>query len=66
MYFHSDMSHSIENRRQFFEKFAKENKFDPHNSDNWFNRSRKDIIAASQVYHYFIILIFFKKYVIIT
>lgn len=34
---------SVENRRNFFEKYAKENKFDPLLPENWYSQSRANM-----------------------
>lgn len=43
----SPWSH-LENRRTFFEEFAKENKFDPLTPENWINRFR--MLKSTLVY----------------
>lgn len=44
------------NRRQFFERYARENQFDPRLPENWYMQSRQKIIQT-KVFTFFKILI---------
>lgn len=35
-----ELWHLVETRRQYFEKYAEENKFDPSNPNNWYLHAR--------------------------
>eukprot|EP00026_Physarum_polycephalum_P001621 Phypoly_transcript_01623.p1 GENE.Phypoly_transcript_01623~~Phypoly_transcript_01623.p1 ORF type:complete len:1048 (-),score=160.89 Phypoly_transcript_01623:116-2998(-) len=39
--------HKQENRKRFFETYAKAHNFDPKIPDNWYSRSREDILSVS-------------------
>ena len=46
---------SVENRRSFFDDYAKANKFDPHDRDSWYEQP-KEKIFVEKVYD-------FKRYI---
>lgn len=46
-----------DSRRKFFERYAKENKFDPLIADNWYSQPR-DKLLASKVLIIFLLFIF--------
>ena len=41
---------SAENRRNFFEKYAKKKGFDPLDPEPWYNQSKEDILAAVNIF----------------
>ena len=44
---------SPENRRNFFEKYAKQNGFDPLDPELWYSQTKENILAAVSYIHYF-------------
>ena len=49
--FYSAIWYNIRNRRGFFERYAKENEFDPLRPENWNKQSRERIMAQKVCFH---------------
>eukprot|EP00026_Physarum_polycephalum_P001467 Phypoly_transcript_01469.p1 GENE.Phypoly_transcript_01469~~Phypoly_transcript_01469.p1 ORF type:complete len:1107 (+),score=182.36 Phypoly_transcript_01469:326-3322(+) len=41
---------TVSSRRKFFEKYAKDNRFDPYNPENWYDEPRQKIIERNGAY----------------
>lgn len=51
---------NVENRRKFFELYAKKHDFDPYVAENWYSVSRSSVVATKvyfYYYYYFIVLL---------
>jgi hypothetical protein len=43
----------VGNRRRFFENYAKENGFDPHDPENWYLQPKDNILAVKVPFSHF-------------
>jgi len=56
----SGINHTVENeRRKFFEDYAKENKFDPHKPSNWYLQSSYKIMKSKRAQN---VISFYESY----
>ena len=49
----------MENRRQFFEKYAKQNRFDPLIAANWYLQFKGNILSAKVFFLFLVLFLFF-------
>jgi hypothetical protein len=58
---HTEIWQTAENRRKFFEEYAREKGFDPLIADNWYQQSIKDVVAKKvKIFCLFLFLFFFS------